>query len=211
MTPLEMARAYAVFANGGIRVEPIAILRVERPDGTVLEEFRPDRRLVLSPETAYIMTDMLRGVVERGTGIGANLGRPAAGKTGTTSDFTDAWFVGYTPSLVTSVWIGNDSNKPMVYPDMRIGSALATRTWRGFMERVVRGTEVEDFAQPSGIVGPLLIDRETGGLVADSCRSVPAEDRVFEIFIEGTEPKEISERCSSLFTPPPGFFRWPTL
>lgn len=210
VTPLEMARAYAVFANGGIRVEPIAILRVERPDGTVLEEFRPERRLVLSPETAYIMTDMLRGVVERGTGIGANLGRPAAGKTGTTSEFTDAWFVGYTPSLVTAVWIGNDSNKPMVYPDLRIGSALASRTWRGFMDRVVRGTEVEDFAQPSGIVGPLLIDKETGGLVADSCRSVPVEDRVFEIYIEGTEPKEVSERCSSLFTPPPGFFRWPT-
>lgn len=210
VTPLEMVRAYAVFANGGILVEPIAILRVERADGTVLEEFRPQRRLVLSPETAYIITDMLRGVVERGTGIGANLGRPAAGKTGTTSDFTDAWFVGYTPSLVAAVWIGNDSNKPMVYPNLRIGSALASRTWRGFMERVLRGTEIEDFARPSGIVGPLLIDKETGGLVTDSCRSVPSEDRVYEIFIEGTEPKEVSERCSSLFTPPPGFFRWPT-
>ncbi len=209
VSPLEMARAYAVFANGGILVEPIAILRVERADGTVLEEFRPHRRLVLSPEAAYIMTDMLRGVVERGTGIGANLGRPAAGKTGTTSEFTDAWFVGYTPSLVAAVWIGNDSNKPMVYPNMRIGSALASRTWKGFMERVLRGTEVEDFARPAGIVGPLLIDKETGGLVNDSCRSVPLEDRVFEIFIEGTEPTQISERCSSLFTPPPGFFRLP--
>src|SRR5690606_20839351 len=83
VTLLEMATAYGVFASGGIRTTPIAILRVEGPDGTVIDECRPQRRLVLSPESAYIMTDMMRGVIERGTGVGANIGRPAAGKTGT--------------------------------------------------------------------------------------------------------------------------------
>src|SRR5690606_5217837 len=137
VTLLEMATAYGVFASGGIRTTPIAILRVEGPDGTVIDEFRPQRRLVLSPETAYIMTDMMRGVIERGTGVGANIGRPAAGKTGTTSSFTDAWFVGYTPSLVTAVWIGNDDNEPMVYPGRQIGSATASRTWQRYMSEVV--------------------------------------------------------------------------
>ncbi len=208
VTPLEIARAYAVFANGGIRVEPIAILRVEDKDGNVIDEFRPNRSLVLAPETSYIMTDMLRGVIERGTGIGANIGRPAAGKTGTTSDFTDAWFVGYTPELVAAIWIGNDNNRPMVYPDQRIGSGIAARAWGAFMRTAMADMPVRDFAVPAGIVGPLTIDRETGGLVDDSCRNVPMEERLFnELFIKGTEPKNISPRCSALLTPPPGLFR----
>lgn len=208
VTPLEIARAYAVFANGGIRVEPMAILRVEDKDGHVIDEFRPNRSLALAPETSYIMTDMLRGVIERGTGVGANIGRPAAGKTGTTSDFTDAWFVGYTPELAAAVWIGNDNNRPMIYPDQRIGSGIAARAWGAFMRDALADAPVTDFAVPPGIAGPFTIDRETGGLVDDSCRNVPLEDRLYnELFIEGTEPKNISPRCSSLFTPPPGLFR----
>lgn len=208
VTPLEMARAYAVFANGGIRVEPLAILRVEGPDGTVIDEFRPQRRLVLAPETAYIMTDMLRGVIERGTGIGANIGRPAAGKTGTTSDFTDAWFVGYTPSLVTAIWIGNDDNQPMIHQGQRIGSGTAARAWRAYMEAALEGAQVEDFERPAtGIVGPLAIDKTNGLLISDGCQRVPPEERAMEIFIQGTEPKEISPRCSGLFIPPLDFFR----
>lgn len=208
VTPLEMAAAYAVFANGGILPTPLAILRVEGPDGTVIDEFRPQRRLVLSPETAYIMTDMMRGVIERGTGVGANIGRPAAGKTGTTSSFTDAWFVGYTPSLVTAVWIGNDDNEPMVYPGRQIGGATASRTWQRYMSEVVKGTAVEEFARPPGIVGPLAIDATNGKLVSESCSGVPPEERIYEIFIEGTQPTETSERCSSLFNLPSIFRRW---
>nr|MBO2478181.1 penicillin-binding protein [Bacillota bacterium] len=100
--PIEMAEAYGVLANGGIRTEPMAILRVVGPDGTVLYEFRPRQEVVLSEVTSYILTDMLRGVIERGTGRRANIGRPAAGKTGTTQDNQDAWFVGYTPDLVAA-------------------------------------------------------------------------------------------------------------
>ncbi len=207
VTLLEMATAYGVFASGGIRTTPIAILRVEGPDGTVIDEFRPQRRLVLSPETAYIMTDMMRGVIERGTGVGANIGRPAAGKTGTTSSFTDAWFVGYTPSLVTAVWIGNDSNEPMIYPGRQIGSGTAARTWRAYMSEAVKGTPVEEFPRPPGIVGPLAIDVTNGKLVNDTCSGVPMNERVYEIFIEGTEPTEVSERCSTLFNLPNIFRR----
>lgn len=208
VTLLEMATAYAVFANGGIKATPIAILRVEGPDGTVIDEFRPERRLVLSPETSYIMTDMMRGVIERGTGVGANIGRPAAGKTGTTSSFTDAWFVGYTPSLVTAVWIGNDNNDPMIYPGRQIGSATATRTWAAYMREVVKGTSVEEFSRPSGIVGPIAIDATNGKLVDESCTAVPMDERVYEIFIEGTQPTELSERCSTLFNLPSIFRRF---
>ncbi|HLS90881.1 MAG TPA: penicillin-binding protein 1A [Limnochordia bacterium] len=207
VTLLEMATAYGVFASGGIRTTPIAILRVEGPDGTVIDEFRPQRRLVLSPETAYIMTDMMRGVIERGTGVGANIGRPAAGKTGTTSSFTDAWFVGYTPSLVTAIWIGNDNNEPMIYPGRQIGSGTAARTWRAYMSEVVKGTPVEEFPRPPGIVGPLAIDVTNGRLVNDTCSGVPMNERVYEIFIEGTEPTEVSERCSTLFNLPNIFRR----
>ncbi len=208
VTPLEMAQAYGVFAGGGIRVEPMAILRVEGPDGTLIDEFRPQRELVLSPETSYIMTDMMRGVIERGTGIGANIGRPAAGKTGTTSDFTDAWFVGYTPSLVTSIWIGQDDNSPMIYPDQRIGSGLAARAWRAYMQEVVASTQAEVFEQPAGVVGPLTIDRTNGLLADDQCNGVPPEDRSLEIFIRGTEPTDPSPRCSTLFSPPFNFLPW---
>ena len=208
VTPLEMAAAYAVFANGGILPTPVAILRVEGPDGTVIDEFRPQRKLVLSPETAYIMTDMMRGVIERGTGVGANIGRPAAGKTGTTSSFTDAWFVGYTPSLVTAVWIGNDNNEPMIYPGRQIGSATASRTWQAYMSEVVKGTPVEEFTRPPGIVGPIAIDVTNGKLISESCSAVPVEERIYEIFIEGTQPTETSERCSTLFNLPSVFRRW---
>ena len=208
VTPLEIASAYAVFANGGIRVEPIAILRVEDSEGNVIDEFRPSRRMALAPETSYIMTDMLRGVIERGTGVGANIGRPAAGKTGTTSDFTDAWFVGFTPDLVAAVWIGNDTNKPMIYPDQRIGSGIAARAWGAFMRAAVADMPVRDFSVPPGVVGPFTVDRETGGLVDESCRNVPVEDRLYnEYFIEGTQPTTLSPRCSALLVPPTWLFR----
>src|SRR5690606_24285074 len=163
--------------------------------------------LVLSSGASYLMTDMMRGVIERGTGVSANIGRPAAGKTGTTSKYTDAWFVGYTPELVTAVWIGNDNQRSMVYPDRIIGSATAARTWRAVMQEAVKGTPVTDFPRPPGILGPFTLDATNGKLISDNCRNVPQHEQVTEIFIKGTEPKAVSERCSNLLTPPSGFFR----
>ena len=103
VTPLEMASAFGVLANQGIRVEPYAIAKVTEADGTVLEEARPRKSVVLDEEVAYMMTDLLRGVIERGTAKSANIGRPAAGKTGTSQDYTNGWFVGYTPELSTDL------------------------------------------------------------------------------------------------------------
>lgn len=114
VTPLEMAVAYCPFANGGLRVEPISILRIEDSQGNLIYRARPHLRRVLSERTAYIMREMLRGVILHGTGRrAARLNLPAAGKTGTTTDDRDAWFIGFTPGLVTAVWVGNDDNSPM--------------------------------------------------------------------------------------------------
>ena len=101
--PIDMAQAYGVLANQGVRSKPMAITKVVAADGTTMYEFSPEQEVVLADTTSYIVTDMLRGVIERGTGRRANIGRPAAGKTGTTDSNHDAWFVGYTPDLVAAV------------------------------------------------------------------------------------------------------------
>src|SRR6056297_2557386 len=113
--PLEISNAYGILANRGIKVEPYAIKKVVNKNDQTIYEKKPQKEVVLSEETSYIMTDMLQSVVKNGTGWRANLDRPIAGKTGTTNNYTDAWFVGYTPSLVTSVWIGEDNLQKMVY------------------------------------------------------------------------------------------------
>lgn len=185
VTPLEMAAAYAVFANQGIRAEPIAILRVEDPDGNVLERNVPVKNVVLDEQTAYIMTDMMRGVITRGTGKAANIGRPAAGKTGTTSDYTNAWFVGFTPDLVACVWIGNDEQqKPMVYGGVRIGSARAAMIWGAFMKEALRDTPPAEFPVPAGLVFTTICT-ESGMLATPSCPKTTTE-----VFLPGTEPKD---------------------
>jgi len=195
VSPLEMASAYGVLANGGILVEPIAILKVTDSHGNVLEENTARKEVVLSEETAYIMTDLLRGVIERGTGKAANINRPAAGKTGTHQDNRDAWFVGYTPELVAAVWFGEDTPKPMVYKGVQYGSWNATPIWRDFMNEALKNTPISDFQRPSGIV-EVMIDTKTGLLVKDNC-NLPKDEIRSEIFIKGTEPKEYSPRCSN--------------
>lgn len=199
LTPLEIAAAFGTFANQGIYVEPIGVLRVESHDGTVLAEPRPEQWIAMSEETAFLITDMLRGVIEApgGTGSRAGLGdRPAAGKTGTSQDNQNAWFVGYTPDLVTSVWIGNDL--PSTLP---FGSGQAAQVFSDYMRTVLADTPSTWFDRPPGIVS-VRIDTQTGGRVPDGCERVPASDRRTEFFIEGTEPLSVSERC---FEPTPEF------
>jgi len=113
VTPLEMAAAYIPFVTGGFRAEPRAILRVEDSEGRVLWENPPRCRRVIPARTASTMREMLREVIRQGTGRSADLGIPQGGKTGTTQDDRDAWFIGFTPGLVTAVWVGNDDNRPM--------------------------------------------------------------------------------------------------
>ncbi|MGE5508565.1 MAG: penicillin-binding protein 1A [Chitinophagales bacterium] len=199
VTMMQMVTAYSVLANQGIRVDPIAVLRVEDKDGRVLEENTANKQIVLSEATAYVMTDMMRGVIERGTGRAANVGRPAAGKTGTTSDYTNAWFVGYTPELVTAVWIGNDVQKdPLVIPKYgNIGSAKAAEIWGDMMRQALAGSPITDFPMPDGVTRA-YVDEDHGYLATDRCPNVR-----LEVFVAGTEPTQACPLHGGKLLPPP--------
>jgi len=186
VTPLELAAAYGVFAAGGQKAEPFAILKVVDRNGKVLEENKPKVREILDPKVAYIVTDMLKGTISLpyGTGARANIGRPAAGKTGTTSDDRDAWFVGYTPELVGAVWLGHDYPKDMgsVY-----GGNYPAQVWAKVMKAGLTGKPVTDFTVPAGLVYQDICT-DSGLLPGPNC---PPDHIYHEKFIPGTEPTEI--------------------
>ncbi len=184
---LELLRAYSVFANQGYLIDPVFILKVVDRNGNVLEEITPERKKVIEKSTAYIMTNLLEGVVKHGTGWRAKaLKRPAAGKTGTTNNLFDAWFVGYTPEYITGVWVGLDEEAPMGAGET--GSRAASPIWLGFMQRALEGKPVKVFEAPEGIVFA-KIDADTGLLPVPESKNV-----VFECFKEGTEPTEFTKR-----------------
>ncbi|MFQ5658071.1 MAG: penicillin-binding transpeptidase domain-containing protein, partial [Candidatus Methylomirabilales bacterium] len=179
---LEMVSAYGVFAAGGYRVEPYTIKRVLDSRGAVLEESFPVPRLVLRPETAFVLTHVLEGVVQRGTGKRAKvLERPVAAKTGTTDKATDVWFIGYTPSLAAGVWIGYDIKRSL--GRYATSAHLAVPIWIDFMRVILDGTPVKDFPVPQG-VAPMYVDYRTG-------QPTTADDPnvIQEYFIAGTEPQ----------------------
>lgn len=156
--PLEITAAYGVYPNEGVYVEPISILRIEDKNGNLIEENHPSRREVLSKETAYIMTDMLKDNVNKGTGArvrSSNFWGPAAGKTGTTQDYGDAWFVGYTPQLTAGVWVGFDNKSVHFTTDDGQGGRAAAPIWGNFMKTVYDdksiGLPMTDFIQPEGV------------------------------------------------------------
>jgi len=187
---MELTRAYSVFANGGLLLKPIFIKRIVDRSGQVIEENQPELREVISKETSYVMTDLMMAVIQEGTGWRIkNLKRPAAGKTGTTNNLWDAWFMGYTPDLVTGVWVGNDNRRPMGKGET--GSRAASPIWLYFMSDVLKGRPVLDFKEPEGIVFA-KIDVETG-LLASSY----SKETVFQAFKEGTEPTEYSPKPAS--------------
>lgn len=142
VTPLELTSAFGTFANRGIHVDPVAVVRVVSRTGKVLEEAERREKSVVSAANAATMTNMLVDVIQRGTGTRANIGRPAAGKTGTTSDYHDAWFVGYTPDLVAGVWIGNDSVSDL---HGMAGGTTPAVIWRSFMLKAHTGLPVRNF------------------------------------------------------------------
>jgi penicillin-binding protein 1A len=196
VTPLELAVAYTPFANRGLLAKPVAILKVVDGHGKILKEFQPEEpKEVLSPQTAYIMTMLLKDVVDQGTGARAKLpDRPAAGKTGTTSDYTNAWFVGYTPDLLTAVWLGNDrQERPMVYKEGNIGSAMAAEIWGAYMGRVTADHPVTDFTEPAGIVW-VDVNPETGQAVPGWFKGNSYQ----EVFAEKNVPQGVLYR----------FWRW---
>jgi len=147
VTPLEMASAYATIANYGWRSNPTVIVRVTDSSGNVLLDNTPKPQLVLEPWAAATLTNVLQGVINNGTGTAAQIGRPAAGKTGTTSSERDIWFVGYVPQLATAVWVGNDNYKPI--GKGATGGAYVAPIWRAFMSQALKQVPVEYFRPPS--------------------------------------------------------------
>lgn len=142
VTPLEITSAYGTFANKGVHVEPVVIVKVLDRNGKVLEQSEPKQNSVISANSAAELTDMLQTVIKNGTGRKADIGRPAAGKTGTTSNYHDAWFVGYTPDLVAGVWMGNDDNTPMRGV---MGGQLPAEIWKAFMQKALAQTPAKNF------------------------------------------------------------------
>lgn len=159
VNPLDLVSAYGVYPNEGVLVSPISIVRIEDKDGNVIEQIGPEKREVLSKETAYIMTDLLKGVVNGGTatrGVRSFYNGPAAGKTGTTNDYGDAWFVGFTPRLVAGAWIGFDDNRIKFRSSEGQGGRAAAPIWGRFMQYTYEdpsiGLPLEYFIQPDGVI-----------------------------------------------------------
>lgn len=152
VTPLEMAAAYGTIGNNGKYNAPVAITKIVNREGKVIYEHKVSPKQVVSAKAAYQLTDMLKDVLVSGTAAGAGLGRPAAGKTGTTDDYHDAWFVGYTPNLACAVWVGDDNNKSM---GVMTGSMAPLSIWHNFMSHAVAHVPYADFVRPAGAVTPL--------------------------------------------------------
>ena len=195
--PLEMIAAYTTFAAGGIRAQPTGIVRVENSKGEVLWEPAAQRTAVLSSGEAWLMTDMLRDVVRRGTAARAvaSLKVPSGGKTGTTNDGADVWFIGFTPDLVAGVWMGLD--RPRTIMRNAQGGELAAPAWTSFMNEVYRRRPVSgEFPGPNGLVA-VPVDRLTGLRAGPLC---PAERVYVDFFVAGTEP---TQECDGTLMGPP--------
>ena len=196
---LELVNAYSVFANGGFRVEPVFITKIVDRNGNILEESTPMRKKVIEKSTAYIVTSLLEGVVKHGTGWRVRaLGRPVAGKTGTTNNLYDAWFVGYTPRYITGTWVGFDDKRSLGKNET--GSRAASPIWLGFMQKVVAGRPIRVFQVPEGIVFS-KIDAQTGLLPIPDTKKT-----IFECFKEGTAPTEYTKQTGAI-TEPEEFFK----
>ena len=172
VTPLEMASAYATLANTGIHVPPMPIVKITDAEGSLLWHPTPDPRVAVDPENSYLSTQALQEVVESGTGQAARLPRPAAGKTGTTQNYRDAWFVGFTPQLAASVWVGHTRPRPMydVHGVSRVeGGTFPARIWQSFMTAALAGKPVRPFPYPSRLAVTVRVDPASGLLAAPWC------------------------------------------
>jgi penicillin-binding protein 1A len=190
VSPLELASAYTAFATLGDAVKPRLVLKVTEADGTALYEApEPDQRLVLDPAVAFLVTDVLRDAVARGTGTPARQALPAAipvaGKTGTTNDATDAWFVGYTPEVVAAVWVGFDQPRPIT--SAATGGRVAAPIWGRMMARLYEGRRPPaPWKAPPNVVRA-TVDSDTGLVVTEGCQSSYA---YVELFLRGHVPAE---------------------
>jgi penicillin-binding protein 1A len=187
VTLQELTTAYGAIADGGVRHDPLLILSVKDRTGKVLEEHAPSSAEVLSRDSAHVLTSMLQTVVSDGTGWKVKeLGRPVAGKTGTTNDYVDAWFMGFTPDLVTGVWVGLDRRESIGWHET--GSRAAIPIWLEFMTAAVEGRPASVFPVPPGVVFA-KIDPGRGVLA-----SPESLDAVVEVFRAGTVPTAVAPR-----------------
>jgi len=196
VTPVELVAAYAPFANGGMRVKPRLIARIEAPDGTLLWSSEPQRTPAMDPIDAYEITQMLQGVVNFGTGKtirDMGLSGPIAGKTGTTNSGEDAWFVGFTPSLVAGVWFGYD--QPRQISTNATGGRLAAPAWAEFYQAGWHEPRGSAFVAPPGMVSA-VVDPQSGELATEWCPT-----RTRQWFRPGKEPQQ---ECHLHSGPPPG-------
>ena len=185
VTLLDLTNAFNTLAGNGIRVKPIMVTRVVDTRGMVIEETRPEEQPVLRPQTAYVVANMMQSVVNEGTAtVIRQLGYEglAAGKTGTTDDYADAWFIGFTPEITCGVWIGFDKKKPIFKG--ATGGSVAAPVWGDFMKTVRPDSVPSDsFAVPDSIISTAVCE-QTGQLATPACPRVR-----YEVFIMGTEPK----------------------
>jgi membrane peptidoglycan carboxypeptidase len=189
---LEMASAFGTMANEGTHVEPIAIARIEDAEGDVVFEADPRSREALSPAVAGTATRIMQRVIEEGTGTAADIGRPAAGKTGTAQEWRDAWFIGFVPQLSAGVWVGYPEGQvPMVYPRTRIsrvyGGSYPAEIWHAFMTAMSERLPLRDFAEANQEYVTVAVDI-TQGCVATSF--TPDEYVRYIQFLAGTEPTD---------------------
>ena len=190
---VDLVAAYAAFVNGGVLVTPALVREVHGPEGEEVFQHQPKAKEVLAPEVAAEMVSLLEGVVLRGTGRRAQvLGRPVGGKTGTTDRFTDAWFVGFTPSLAVGVWVGHDHNRSLGRGET--GARAALPIWIRFLQEGLRDTPVEEFPRPAGVRRALL-DGRTGRRAR---RDIGCREIVLETFPLGREPQEYCSRRQHL-------------
>jgi len=185
VTLKEMTSAMGCLANYGIKTTPYFIVKILDSKGRVVEENFPEEKDAISTQTAFLMTNLLRGVIEHGTGVYARqLRRPAAGKTGTTNDCADAWFIGYTPQLVCGVWVGYDDHSTL--GNKMTGGRVACPIWTDFMAEALRGQPKLDFNPPDNITF-VKIDSRNGLLALGKSPKI-----YLEAFKNGTEPKTFS-------------------
>ncbi|MBN2839503.1 MAG: PBP1A family penicillin-binding protein [Coriobacteriia bacterium] len=171
VTPLEMASAYGTLANAGVHVPAHGISKVVAADGETIFEAQTTGSEAISPAVAYLTTDILKGVITGGTGTAAKIGRPAAGKTGTTQEYRDAWFVGYTPELATSVWMGHVEGQiemTDVHGKKVTGGSFPAQIWAAYMKAALANVEATDFVRPRGI-SSATICMETGLAASENC------------------------------------------
>ncbi|HTZ16886.1 MAG TPA: PBP1A family penicillin-binding protein [Dissulfurispiraceae bacterium] len=183
VTPLELTSAFAAFDNGGTKMKPIAIKYIADARGQIIESNQPEGTPVLTAAGSFLITSMMQDVIRYGTGMRANIGRPAAGKTGTSNDYKDAWFVGYTPDLAAGVWVGFDDMRRSLGSG-EVGGRAAAPIWQHFMRNVLGNETVPDFVVPPGVVR-VRIDAATGR-AADFFAS--DSSTIDEYFKEGSAP-----------------------